>query len=257
MKLVLTWLLFIGVIAVNALANILPINGMNTGQVSGFYPNAFVPAGFTFSIWGLIYLLLLTYMIASTYFTIKRNQHSKAFAFIELVNPYFILTSVFNMAWIVVWHYLQIELSVVIMLLFLSTLILLFLKSRTTLTHLTGTERFLLYSPFMVYLGWISVATIANITALFVAYQFTELGLGPMYWSAIMIVIALFLSIVMLKRHQAVSFVLVVAWAFWGIRSKQGALYPLIHSITTVSIVYLLVMIAVAFVKHNNKSKLA
>jgi len=130
MKIIITWLLFVGVIAVNALANILPINGYNTGQISAFYPNAFVPAGFTFSIWGVIYLLLLSYTIGFTYYSIK-GQHPKAFIFIERINTYFLLTCIFNMSWIVAWHYLQIELSVLIMLLFLTTLIQLFLKSIT------------------------------------------------------------------------------------------------------------------------------
>jgi RNA polymerase sigma factor (sigma-70 family) len=123
MKIIITWVLFLGVIAVNALANILPINGYNTGQISAFYPNVFVPAGFTFSIWGLIYLLLLSYTIGFTYYSIKGQQYPKAFALIERINIYFLLTCVFNMSWIVAWHYLQIELSVLIMLLFLITLI--------------------------------------------------------------------------------------------------------------------------------------
>ena len=78
MKIIITWLLFIGVIAVNALANILPINGYNTGQISAFYPNAFVPAGFTFSIWGVIYLLLLSYTIGFTFYSFKPQQHPEA-----------------------------------------------------------------------------------------------------------------------------------------------------------------------------------
>ena len=257
MKIILTWVLFIGVIAVNALANILPINGMNTGQVSGFYPNAFVPAGFTFSIWGVIYCMLLSYTITFTYYTLKRDLNEKVYAFIERLNPYFLTTCVLNMGWIIAWHYLQIELSVVIMLLFLITLIQLFLKCRTGSIDLTSIQRLLLYTPFMVYLGWISVATIANITALLVSYKFTGFGLIPMYWSAIMILIALLLSLVMVKKYHVVTFALVVAWAFWGIRAKQGQEYPLIQSITTVSVLYLLVMIAITFTKRDSKNKLA
>jgi hypothetical protein len=190
MKIIITWLLFIGVIAVNALANILPINGYNTGQISAFYPNAFVPAGFTFSIWGVIYLLLLSYTIGFTFYSFKPQQHPKAFKFIERVNTYFLLTCVFNMSWIVAWHYLQIELSVLIMLLFLSTLIQLFLKTKSMANDLTLIQRFILQTPFIVYLGWISVATIANITALLVAYKWTALSIAPVYWSAAMILIA-------------------------------------------------------------------
>ena len=253
MKIIITWLLFVGVIAVNALANILPINGYNTGQISAFYPNAFVPAGFTFSIWGVIYLLLLSYTIGFTYYSIKGQQHPKAFIFIERINTYFLLTCIFNMSWIIAWHYLQIELSVLIMLLFLITLIQLFLKSNTIARDLTLTQRFILQTPFIVYLGWISVATIANTTALLVAYKWTALCIAPVYWSASMILIALLLAVLMLKKFKAVPFALVVTWALWGIKASQGSVYPLIQSITTVSVACLFVMIAITLIKRDPK----
>ncbi len=253
MKIIITWLLFFGVITVNALANILPINGYNTGQISAFYPNAFVPAGFTFSIWGVIYLLLLSYTIGFTYYSIKGQQHPKAFIFIERINTYFLLTCIFNMSWIIAWHYLQIELSVLIMLLFLITLIQLFLKSNTIARDLTLTQRFILQTPFIVYLGWISVATIANTTALLVAYKWTALCIAPVYWSASMILIALLLAVLMLKKFKAVPFALVVTWALWGIKASQGSVYPLIQSITTVSVACLFVMIAITLIKRDPK----
>jgi hypothetical protein len=253
MKIIGTWLLFLGVIAVNALANILPINGYNTGQISAFYPNAFVPAGFTFSIWGVIYLLLLFYTIGFTYYTLKQEQNPKAFALIERINIYFLLTCVFNMSWIVAWHYLQIELSLVIMLLFLITLIQLFLKSNTIARDLTLSQRFILQTPFIVYLGWISVATIANTTALLVAYKWTALSIAHVYWSASMILIALLLAVWMLLKFKAVPFALVVTWALWGIKASQGSVYPLIQSITSVSVACLFIMIAITLIKRDPK----
>jgi hypothetical protein len=253
MKIIITWLLFLGVIAVNALANILPINGYNTGQISAFYPNAFVPAGFTFSIWGVIYLLLLSYTIGFTFYTLKQEQYPKAFALTERINIYFLLTCVFNMSWIVAWHYLQIELSLVIMFLFLITLIQLFLKSNTIARDLTLTQRFILQTPFIVYLGWISVATIANTTALLVAYKWTALSIAPVYWSASMILIAIVLTVLMLIKFKAVPFALVVTWALWGIKASQGSVYPLIQSITTVSVACLFVMIAITLIKRDPK----
>jgi hypothetical protein len=257
MKIIGTWVLFLGVIAVNALANILPINGYNTGQISAFYPNAFVPAGFTFSIWGVIYLLLLSYTIGYTYYTLKQEQYPKAFEFIERINIYFLLTCVFNMSWIVAWHYLQIELSVVIMLLFLSTLIQLFLKSNTMAGALTSTQKFILQTPFIVYLGWISVATIANITALLVAYKWNGFGMPPVYWSAAMILIALLLAVLMLKKFKAIPFALVVAWALWGIYNAQGSAAPILASITAAGIGILITASLFTFFNKNIKSKMA
>ena len=255
MKIIITWLLFVGVIAVNALANILPINGYNTGQVSAFYPNAFVPAGFTFSIWGVIYLLLLSYTIGYTYYTIKQQQFPKAFALIERIHIYFLLTCVFNMAWIVAWHYLQIELSVVIMLLFLITLIQLFLKSTTMANALTSTQKFILQTPFVVYLGWISVATIANITALLIAYQWNGFGIAPVYWSAAMILIAIILAVLMLKKFKAIAFALVVAWALWGIYNAQGPAAPILARITAGGIGLLMTASLFTFI-NNRKDKI-
>ena len=257
MKIIITWLLFVGVIAVNALANILPINGYNTGQISAFYPNAFVPAGFTFSIWGVIYLLLLAYTIGLTYYSIQRQQHPKAFMFIERINTYFLLTCVFNMAWIVAWHYLQIELSVLIMLLFLSTLIQLFLKTRTLVLDLSLTQKFILQTPFIVYLGWISVATIANITALLVAYKWTAWSIAPAYWSATMILIAIVLAVLMLRKFKVVEFALVVAWALWGIYNAQGPAAPILAKLTAGGIGILITAILFTLIYKPRKNKMA
>jgi hypothetical protein len=256
MKIIITWLLFVGVIAMNALANILPINGYNTGQVSAFYPNTFVPAGFTFSIWGVIYLLLFSYTIGYTYYTLKQQRFPKAFAFIERINHYFLCTCVFNMSWILAWHYLQIELSVVIMLLFLITLIQLFLKSTTLANALTTTQKFILQTPFIVYLGWISVATIANIAALLVSYKWTAFGIAPVYWSAAMILIAIILAVLMLKKFKAIAFALVVAWALWGIYNAQGPAAPILARITVGGIGLLMTASLFTF-SNNRKSKMA
>jgi len=257
MKIIITWLLFVGVIAVNALANILPINGYNTGQVSAFYPNAFVPAGFTFSIWGVIYLLLFSYTIGFTYYTLKQEQYPKAFALIERINIYFLLTCIFNMGWILAWHFLQIELSVGIMLLFLITLTQLFLKSAKMVHALTTTQKFILQTPFIVYLGWISVATIANITALLVAYKWTAFSISPVYWSAAMILIAILLAMLMLKKFKAVPFALVVTWALWGIYHAQGPAAPVLASITAGGIGVIITASLFALFNSNRKTKMA
>jgi len=257
MKIIITWLLFVGVIAVNALANILPINGYNTGQISAFYPNAFVPAGFTFSIWGVIYLLLLSYTIGYTFYSLKRQAYPKAYRFIEHVNTYFLLTCIFNMAWIVAWHYLQIELSVLIMLLFLSTLIQLFLKTKSMAHDLNLIQRFILQTPFIVYLGWISVATIANITALLVAYKWTALSIAPVYWSAAMILIAIVLAAVMLIKFKAVPFALVVAWALWGIYNAQGPAAPILARLTAIGIGVLISAVLFRFIQQFRASRMA
>jgi hypothetical protein len=216
-----------------------------------------VPAGFTFSIWGVIYLLLLFYTIGYTYYSLKRQAYPKAYRFIERINSNFLLTCIFNMAWIVAWHYLQIELSVLIMLLFLTTLIQLFLKTKTTAHDLNLTQRFILQTPFIVYLGWISVATIANITALLVAYKWTAFSIAPVYWSAAMILIAIVLALLMVKKFQAVSFTLVVAWALWGIYNAQGPAAPILARLTAVGIGVLVSAVLLRFIQQFRASRMA
>jgi benzodiazapine receptor len=222
MKIALNWIFFLSVILINALANILPINGYNTGQVSEFYPNYFVPAGFTFSIWGIIYLLLFTYTIAFTYYNIKSNKFPNVKPYLNKVTPLFLVTCILNISWIFAWHYLQVELSVVIMLFFLAALCKIFIEANKFAEVLTPTQSFLLITPFTVYLAWISVATIANFTALFVKLSWNGFGMEPIYWSGLMILIAIALGLLFLFKYGAIGFTTVIAWALWGINARQG-----------------------------------
>lgn len=239
MTILLNWFFLLLVIGVNALANILPINGFNTGQISGFYPNYFVPAGFTFSIWGVIYLLLLNYNIAFTYYTIRHQKFPTVKKLLNDINIYFRITCVLNVSWILAWHYLQITMSVIIMLFFLATLIHIFIKLKKQLNELTLLHRFLIYTPFTVYLGWISVATIANITALLVKYNWSGFGIQGVYWSASMICIAIMLGVFFSIKYKAIAYSAVVAWALWGINASQGKLFTLLHQVSIIGIILL------------------
>jgi hypothetical protein len=212
---------FCMVLAVNALANILPINGYNTGQVSGFYPNFFVPAGFTFGIWGIIYFLLIGFVFCSLFAAFgKFNEAAKAA--INKAGPYFLVTCLLNAGWIVAWHYLYLGLSLVIMFAFLVTLILLFISIQRFKNEMPFIYRLWVYHPFLVYLGWISVATIANVTALFVGIGWQGEPFFPQFWSITMILIALVLGIFMVGRLKQPAFGFVLAWAFYGIYAKQS-----------------------------------
>ena len=152
MKILLNWVLFIVVITVNALANILPINGYNTGQISGFYPNYFVPAGFTFSIWGIIYLSFLGYSIAYTYFQIYPYKVPVINHYLDKISPWYWATCILNASWILAWHYLQVVLSVFIMLVFLFVLIQIFKSTQTIVKEINLITRLSLVTPFTIYI---------------------------------------------------------------------------------------------------------
>ncbi len=203
---------WIAVILVNGLANALPINGLTTGELSDMYPNLFVPAGFTFSIWGIIYLLLLVFSIHQ--FT------SKGITGRQAIGPWWMINALANISWILAWHYKLVELSLVIMLILLATLFM--ITSRIEKARETGTKISLVESvPFSIYFGWISVATIANVTTLLVDRGWQGGGISESSWAVIMILVAFTLACAMLFFKRNLAFGAVVAWALFGIYSKQ------------------------------------
>lgn len=243
---------FLGMITVNALANILPINGLNTGELSAFYPNLFVPTGLTFSIWGIIYILLFIYVIYALIAAIK-GKHDILSIKTQIA---FALTCILNGIWIFFWHYKLIVLSELVMLALLITLIYLFLK-----TDKLGTKGFLktlaISAPINIYLGWITVATIANTTALLVAKNWGAWGISENIWTITMILIATCITVIMLIKKQGVYYALVVIWAFIGILIKRSAdeiLYKDITFTLSLSLGILVVVFIYVLIKKRLKS---
>lgn len=218
---VLNVVFFIATVAVNALANILPINGVNTGELSDFYPNLFVPAGITFSIWGLIYTLLLIFSIYGLVVVFKKG--AKDSIFVEKIGYLFIASSIFNIGWILAWHYKLTSLSLVIMLLILISLSLIYIKLGIGTEKVENPEKYVVHVPFSVYLGWISIATIANATAVLVNLKWNGFSISQVFWTILMIVIGTGLTLIMLGRKNDIYFSLVVLWAFAGIIIKRMA----------------------------------
>jgi translocator protein len=207
----LTTLAFIATITVNALANILPINGLNTGEVSALYPSLFTPAGITFSIWSIIYLLLLGYVVLQW-------LKSDAYVFAETAK-FFWLSCALNISWILAWHYLKVSMSVTIMLLLLLTLAQLFLKVRKISMN-TAAEKIFVRLPFTLYFAWICVATIANIAALLVSTAWPALNIAHTTWAIIMMTVAALLGIFVTTKYRVAPFALVIVWALFGIYVK-------------------------------------
>lgn len=206
------------VIVVNALANILPIGGKTTGELSQQYPNLFVPAGFTFSIWGVIYGLLIGFVIYGFVGKQARNDVAR-------VGWLFVGTCVANISWILAWHYEYTLLSVGIMLAYLGLLIAMYYSMHgSSFVGYHSTLRHWLYVvPISVHLGWITVATIANTTAVLVAYEWSGLGLPAYYWAAAMIIVATFLTNAVLRLRLDYAYVLVITWALLGIWSARSS----------------------------------
>lgn len=213
----LNCIMYVVMLTMNALAVLLPLNGKSTGELSDSYPNLFVPAGLTFSIWSVIYTLLLIFVISQVIAVIRGSSKevTKETALVVALN------FIFNALWIITWHYELMFLSLLVMLGLLGTLIFLFLKTKSMAKDPLTT--FLVKLPFNVYLGWISVATIANVTAFLVTLNWNGFGLEPSLWTILVLLVGGFLASAMLLQHKVISYALVVIWAFAGIILKRSS----------------------------------
>lgn len=208
---ILALLAYIAMIVVNFLATSLPINNRGTGEISDAYSNLFAPAGITFSIWGLIYLLLAIYVIY--------QFKSKNGGLLKKINILFIITSIANILWIFAWHYDYIGLSLALMLVLLIGLI----KIADTLrsNELTAEERKFIGIPFSVYFGWITVATIANVTVFLVSINWGGFGIAEFIWTSIILLIGATIGILRMNKDKSVAYGLVLVWAYLGILLKH------------------------------------
>jgi hypothetical protein len=216
---VLNSLGFLGTIIINALANILPINDKTTGELSDQYPNLFVPAGLTFSIWGVIYLMLAVFVIYGLIVAIKNDARKSAF--LEKISWLFLITSILNIAWIFTWHYENVPLSLLVMLLLLASLITIYLRLNIGTSEAKSDEKYLTHLPFSIYLGWITIATIANVTALLVDIQWNTFGLGDQFWAIAVIIVGVVITLLTLFKRKDIFYCLVVNWALIGILIKR------------------------------------
>lgn len=203
---------YIFVVLINFLANYLPINGKRTGEISDSLPVLFTPAGYVFSIWLLIYVLLGIWVLRQIPKS-RRNDPVYKVSF-----PWFLLTCLFNGSWILVWHYELFTLSVIVMIALLLSLIILYTKIKSV------EHTWMDIAPFSIYLGWISVATITNIAFVLTNIGWNGFGLSDPVWTIIMMFVAAILAITFRIKNHDWLYPLVFVWSFIGIASKNSDL---------------------------------
>ena len=233
---------FLGTIVVNGLANALPINNKTTGELSDQYPNLFVPAGLTFSIWGIIYILLTIFVIYQVIVTFRKGQGG--LDVFRKIGYLFFLSSILNIGWIFAWQYEIVPLSLVIMLLLLGCLLAIYIKLGVGKKGPLIKEQYLVHLPFSVYLGWITIATIANVTALLVNLNWNRFGLSEQFWAVAVIIVGIAITLSVLLRRQDIYYCLVVDWALLGILIKRLADSVPFLSVVVVTIVGLVLITA-------------
>jgi hypothetical protein len=220
---------FIAMVGVNFLANALPINNRSTGEISNAYLNLFAPAGLTFAIWGLIYLLLAGYVLYQ-FISFGKEGREKKEGLLKRINVLFIATSLANISWIFAWHYDFIGLSVLIMAALLALLIK--IADVLRLEKMTSQEKLFISAPFSLYFGWITVAAIANITVFLVSIGWNGFGIADYVWTSIILVVGLLIGILRMRKDKNIAYGLVLIWAYLGILFKHlssggfGGQYP-------------------------------
>jgi len=203
-------------IVINGVANALPLNGQTTGEISDRFQVYFVPAGYVFSIWGLIYVGLAAFAIYQALLAQRDNPR------LHRIGYLFALSCLANVAWLFLWHYEVFPLTLVAMVALLLSLIAIYLRLGIGRTQASAAEKWLVRVPFSIYLGWVTVATIANVTSVLDYVNWSGWGISPEAWTVIMLVVgAGIVSAVSLTRGD-VAYMLVIVWAFAGIAVKHA-----------------------------------
>jgi tryptophan-rich sensory protein len=221
----------------NGLATGLSLGGRTTGEISDMFPVLFTPAGYVFSIWGIIYIALIAFSVYQALPSQKDNPRLKK------IGIWFTLSNVLNTIWIFLWQYGFFTLTLLVMLALLATLIIIFRSLAPAQKPANLAENLLVNVPFSIYLGWISVATVANFSVTLYNLGWTGGGIDQSIWAAVVIAVATGLGVIMALREHQTAYPMVLIWAFLGIVAKQGA-YP-----TVVTAAYLgAALVAIALI---------
>ena len=231
-------------LVINGLANTLPLNGQTTGQVSDRFNVYFVPAGYVFSIWGLIYVGLIAYTIYQALPSHRMNPRLRATGW------WIVLGGVSNSAWIFLWHYNQFTLTLIAMLILLATLILTYLKLGIGRTKVTAGEKWAVHLPISIYLGWITVATIANITDVLDFLKWDRFGITPEIWTSVMLGAVLVIAVLMNFTRRDVAYAAVLLWSLIGISVKHASV-PAVAIPTWITFSLVAITLVIALFVHK------
>ena len=242
--------LFVAMIVINALANLLPINGNSTGDVSSQTPTLFTPAPYTFAIWGVIYLLMGIFIL----YQLRLPTESAEFVKIKNgVSIWFMVSCLMNIGWIFTWHYHRFGLSVLFIVGLLVSLII--INSGLTIDPTTGMgERTSIYG-FNIYLGWICAATIANVGVFLASINWTRFGLSEQFWTIVVLIVGTILGIAFALNGFRYMATFAIVWAYIGIFVKHitakgyGNAFPLIVTVVAFAVVLMLAVVVLASMK--------
>lgn len=206
------------VIIINTLANALPINGQTTGEISDRYLTELTPAGFTFSIWGVIYVGLVAFVAYQVTPSQRENPR------IQRIGYWFLISCIANCAWILLWHYELLALSVGAILTLLISLAVIFARLSQDRPTYNQVERWTVDTPFSIYLAWASIATILNIAVALKAANWSGAGIPTSDWAVTLIGIATGITLTIVTARSNLAYSATIVWALLGIIAQQGGM---------------------------------
>jgi benzodiazapine receptor len=237
-------------IAVNGLANAIPFNGQTTGEVSDKFDVLFVPAGYVFAIWGIIYLGLLAFGIYQVLPGRRENLRLGRIGYL------FVLGSLANIAWLPLWHYERFPLSLVAMVVLLLSLIGIYLELDIGRARVPLVEKAAVDLPFSIYLGWITVATIANVTDVLDYVGWGGWGIGPEVWTIVMLLAGLAIAAAVSFTRGDIAYSAVLVWAYIGIAIKQSDTPSVVTGAWIIAALIALIAVIGALV-HRRRQRMA
>ena len=244
----------LGVITINILANTLPINNVTTGEVSANYSNLFTPAGFTFSIWSIIYLGLTGFLVYQTPGLFSKNFQDNNMI-VGLLGITVFISCIANFTWIIAWHHEQFSLTLLLMSLLLLSLIDINRRiyRYSTQHDVSKAFRWLVAVPFGIYLGWICVATTANMAVFLTAIEWNMAGLPEEFWTVLMILVSAIIAILLVVIWQNISAALSIIWGIVGIYFNQFDTNNFNMIMTSCLIAAILILLTTAMVIKPKK----
>lgn len=233
-------------LAVNFLANALPLNGQTSAEIANRLPIFFVPANYVFSIWGIIYTFLIGFGIYQALPSQRENP------LIRRIGYWFALTCAMNAGWLFMFHYNLFGFSMIAMVILLAALIVIYLHIGIGRKAVSSRDKWLVHVPFSIYLGWITVATVANAAYVLYDAQWDGLGIGGDVWAAVMLVVAAVITLGIIIRHSDIAYTLVILWALAGIVIKQAET-PLVAGTAGLMALIVFGALVAKHISHNTR----
>jgi benzodiazapine receptor len=236
-------------IVVNALAGSTTlIGGKVTAEISDANFTLITPAGYVFSIWGVIYILLGIFVVYQALPSQKVKDYQSRIGWL------FVLSSIINIAWIFLWQFEYLIFSAVLIFMLLATLMAIYLRLDIGNLKVELREKIAIHLPFSTYLGWITIASIANVATALVSISWDGLGINPETWASLIIIIAMLLSLIVISTRKDVAYGLVIVWAFTGISVAQTANQSIV-TLTQISAIIVFIVLVATIIINKLRQK--